>query len=932
MIVRSIQASNFGRFESLSIENLPERGLVGVVGPNESGKSTIGEVLSFALFGRSGHERAPEEHINWHADECEVRLDFLDDEGRRWRVIRRLDRSGTYMAFLSSCSEDWEPGETLEGVGRVERRLAELLGLDFGAFRYSFFLGQKELDLVRSDSPSHRRDVVRRLTGMDVVERARDAAAAEAASAEDECARLREELVVCSRLVEEYEQRGAFEDPQTAGRIEELEREVERGRRTLEALRKHLSEMRRMREAREKLSLYVCWSKAVACHLAMRWHMRRLERLREVLRERLAELEQRMEAERKELADRESFRRALENLCESVELLLSRLEKELEPTLPATLEEEELDTAAPVTRYDFLLIARAKVKQAEAAAREAARKAWHIFLLLLLAVAPTGYLAHVSGVSDWFRGADPNRLALVVLSGSICLAIAVVAAYQFFLARRWRRKAETLKGYEERLDKEIAAMRRRAAACRELLDGGEEHYGELIAKIGDEELARQWEELSSSYPSLAGARHSAEVEYRLERDSKESARLRQLLEEAEAAFSSMEEKLKLLSSSPFFEPRDHDAFERAIETRCSKEGDPAPSEASSAVAEAKRAFARLFETAQRALFLLDEKCGTVVSEKICRNEEEARSLLELLQPDAAASIPLDSLECIRRGAWEGDSDKALEEVTRIEQRLASLSGAPKPAQVLLDAGMEDTEDEDTLFALLDEWRERLSTAKAELASLKEQSSRREPDAARLAELRSSKSALEHSLSEAERRWRVHILAVDLMDGLLERMAARLGPALAEYMGMIIPLVTGDRYREVRIDDEMNLEVFSPEKGDYVPLELLSGGTVDQLLLAMRLAFARAVTDTRLGGAAHFLFFDEPLSSFDEYRGKAFLRMLSRFTDVFAQIFVVSHLPALSEAFDVLVETRLEHTTLEIDLGTSRRATPSPDAADASEGS
>ncbi len=54
MLIGAIRAENFMRFSRLRIENLPQEGLIGIEGPNESGKTTVGEVLLFAFFAARG--------------------------------------------------------------------------------------------------------------------------------------------------------------------------------------------------------------------------------------------------------------------------------------------------------------------------------------------------------------------------------------------------------------------------------------------------------------------------------------------------------------------------------------------------------------------------------------------------------------------------------------------------------------------------------------------------------------------------------------------------------------------------------------------------------------------------------------------------------------------------------------------------------------
>ena len=52
MLIKSLEAHNFRKYEVLTVNDLPEYGLIAISGLNESGKSSIGEAIFFALFGR----------------------------------------------------------------------------------------------------------------------------------------------------------------------------------------------------------------------------------------------------------------------------------------------------------------------------------------------------------------------------------------------------------------------------------------------------------------------------------------------------------------------------------------------------------------------------------------------------------------------------------------------------------------------------------------------------------------------------------------------------------------------------------------------------------------------------------------------------------------------------------------------------------------
>ncbi|MEO5347578.1 MAG: AAA family ATPase [Magnetococcus sp. YQC-9] len=100
-----------------------------------------------------------------------------------------------------------------------------------------------------------------------------------------------------------------------------------------------------------------------------------------------------------------------------------------------------------------------------------------------------------------------------------------------------------------------------------------------------------------------------------------------------------------------------------------------------------------------------------------------------------------------------------------------------------------------------------------------------------------------------------------------------------------PLFTGGRYRQPRLDGELNLAIFSDAKNDFMQMEELSTGVRRQLTLALRLALCQALAARTQ--AVHFLALDEPFAYFDRQRAGAALEALATFSDRLPQIWITS---------------------------------------------
>ena len=143
MIINRIRAQNVLKYATLSID-LAERGLIAISGQNESGKSSIGETVCFALFGRtfSIPPEGQQKVIRWGENHCTVTIDF-SVEDRTYVLSRFLDRDGNHSAKLELADSPDEP--VARGISGVSEALFSILGFEYEEFVESFYLAQREI-------------------------------------------------------------------------------------------------------------------------------------------------------------------------------------------------------------------------------------------------------------------------------------------------------------------------------------------------------------------------------------------------------------------------------------------------------------------------------------------------------------------------------------------------------------------------------------------------------------------------------------------------------------------------------------------------------------------------------------------------------------------------------------------------------------------
>ena len=808
MILKSITARHFMRYPEITLESFPEKGLIGIFGPNEAGKSTIGHVISYALFGVTCKATKAERDqiIQWGAKSCSVELVF-GWEGTDYRISRRARLKGSPEARLENLSSN-TPIAT--GVREVNSQMNELLGFDFRSFRYSTYVAQKELRLIL-DSSQDRRAVINNLLGIDAIECARKLIPAKIKDLEKGVANLQQQHEKVDQQLTD------LQDKQR--RMKEAEKQHAKATQDLD------KRQQERKVLQENLAFFDRYRETYANIDAGRKLLQEKTSQLKSARKQLEEIEQaktdrtRLSEQLKDFEDVDSSlteQRSLRTMLFDFTAKLVNVEKQVTALKSETAAKEgrlsqnqqdqntrKKEAQTQVGELEGIWIDKSAITSLDSAIR---KKSLFRFISAIggVALLLVFTLIAAKGLSLWF----------------LPLLGAVAAGIAWYLLGR---------------------------AVSALQDQGKQHEKDkLRLEQRDTDLARQREARDQAEETLE----------RINVELQSCTALAKILGDLDfGRFAGVGKSLRFLKSCQ------DDKVQPIIEALMAIQSSQYP------FIDDNTPIGKYREQLEDRIEVFNER----LTEK---------RQLETQRTDLGKAIAKEEEASDLMARLEKDIEGLAKELADLADSLPAIKYSEAEHGRLKEC---DTQLQKTIQAL-----------EKEAGGKEGVSGTLQKDVEQIPAREKERDRLEHDIAEHERALEVQKILNDAYTRTQERIRHSLTPNIEQYFSWILPRITNDRYKKVSLSDNFGISAFSTEKDDFVDLGVLSGGTEDQLLLSLRLAFARSLIP---GDAQLFLFLDEPISAFDESRRSSFLEFLRLLETTFRQIFLITHLTGLENYVD-----------------------------------
>ena len=154
------------------------------------------------------------------------------------------------------------------------------------------------------------------------------------------------------------------------------------------------------------------------------------------------------------------------------------------------------------------------------------------------------------------------------------------------------------------------------------------------------------------------------------------------------------------------------------------------------------------------------------------------------------------------------------------------------------------------------------------------------------EIKEELDSTEERIKDLKEKAEEHSLAYKFLEKAEAEVHHKFTPSIEKNSKSLLKGITNGKYSDLKIDEEaLDIQVKSPEKKDYVDVDVLSQGAKDQLYFTVR----TSMTNLLSGNINIPLILDDPFHNFDEPRLKNTIEAIKEIAKK-KQIILISHRP------------------------------------------
>lgn len=892
MLLRRLQAEGFKHLRGIDLV-FPPKGTFLIQGGNEAGKSSLFEVVFFTLFGKPLQVRSTEDLLGYGLTEAKtyIELELGEDILRIERTIRR-NRVNTVKLVI---------GEDIITTAReANRRILEELHLDADTLLNSCFVEQKALEKLEGLDRAARESAVMKLLNLDRMQaieeelkvKREDERRLEEWDKKKRVAEINEEIPTVKKEIEHYERLKGFRDAEEhrmkAESLRKLAEEEKMKLPLLERSRNELQgkvqELHKLRDKEHKLDNILN---------SLRF-MREKEAHLESLNRQLEEIQKAKESI-PELEHKRKKAQTLLNIHRRLKSWNEQLDKARQwLNLRKQINEEE----SKVVLLN---------EQLEAKSEQAEKKTEKIGVLKEWCALKQNEkdISYVEKMSEEMRRVKTRAIVSFLVAPLLFLLLFLLSPLKwlsvlalipliagFFSYDRWRNTQIKLAELKGKIgDVHIESLKAVEVKLAEIELGELKtiEEGEKILRKEEEELLLLKKDMERIRDDVVRGQERLEV---WKRDLVSQFPEVSPITGVEEVAGRVRKLDQLLSR-----------WKNKIEAIAEQHGLPSEEE------DLKATVVDLNKDIRNAELIINKESDIKNNQKV--DEEEIQKLKQEIEKMATA-LGEEIRNIFLREDWErmrADFKRQRDQLEReeVERKLQDAIGRLRAQEQKVASYLENAEEEEKCaeellsrlgeppehLPTLGEINDKLDDRRAELRRLeKDLEALREQIIGDIPPLEQCKTEYEKLAKELK----VRELSATILAMARQNITKKILPRTVERMWNILPLITNDRYRQVELsEDNFKIRVYDERAGDWKDKNIFSGGTRDQMSLALRLAFALAALPEERGTAPRFLFLDEPLSSFDEHRREALIKVITEgeIAEAFDQIFVISHTPLLN---------------------------------------